>query len=227
MINTSPRLLQWNARGLTRAKLEEFRYNLHLLHPSFVFLSETHWCDSFVSFKSFTCLTKNRPPGQRGGVALLISKQFSFVHIAFPLFANLEVIGATVIFNGSSLDLVSVYCPRGNFEVAEIRSLFGCLHNDAIVGGDFNAHHPLWGFSPQSNKAGRSLSDFLDDSNFLLCTQPRLETRLAPGSATPSTLDLTIASPNIASKLTISIGSDWGSDHVPCYCSSTQCRPIR
>ncbi len=168
-----------------------------------------------ISFRAYSCLSLNRPAGHKGGVALLISKRFLFVTITFPQFDTLEVIGATVNVDGKLFDLVSVYCPRGNLEVAELISLFSCLKNDVIVGGDFNAHHPLWGRSSQSNKAGRSLFDFLTDSHYILCTPPKLEARLDPGSAVPSTLDLTLASPSIASGLTISLGTDWGSDHIP------------
>ncbi len=62
--NPSPKLLQWNSRGLTRAKLEEFRYHLNCLNPLFVFLSETHWYDSTnISFRAFNLSKRNRPDG--------------------------------------------------------------------------------------------------------------------------------------------------------------------
>lgn len=212
--NPSPKLLQWNSRGLTRAKLEEFRYHLNCLNPLFVFLSETHWYDSTnISFRAFNLSKRNRPDGQKSGVALLLSKRFSFVPISFPNLSTIEAVGATVVFNGKRIDLISVYCPRGNADIVEIRALFNCITNEAIIGGDFNAHHPLWGRSSQPNKAGRSLFKYLNDSNLLLCTPPKLETRIAPGSAAPSNLDLTFAS--LACDLSISLGSDWDSDHIP------------
>ncbi len=116
------------------------------------------------------------------------------------------------MFNGKRIDLISVYCPRGNADIVEIRALFNSITNEAIIGGDFNAHHPLWGRSSQPNKADRSLFEYLNDSNLLLCTPPKLETRIAPGSAAPSNLDLTFAS--LACDLSISLGSDWDSDHI-------------
>ena len=38
--------IQWNARGLSKAKLEEFQFFLSYSSPTIVLLSETHWSDT-------------------------------------------------------------------------------------------------------------------------------------------------------------------------------------
>ena len=53
--------LQWNARGLTKSKLEEFRHYLSLINPEVTLLSETHWNSGFApKFKSHHILRKYR-----------------------------------------------------------------------------------------------------------------------------------------------------------------------
>jgi hypothetical protein len=70
--------LQWNARGLTKAKLEEFRHHLSSVNPEIVILSETHWSSGVApKFKTHHILKKDRPYRTGGGVALLIRKKFS------------------------------------------------------------------------------------------------------------------------------------------------------
>jgi succinate dehydrogenase flavin-adding protein (antitoxin of CptAB toxin-antitoxin module) len=65
--------LQWNARGLTKSRVEEFRTLLNSHDPDLVFLSETHWNKNFqVKFKNYSTLKKDRNDRRGGGVALLI-----------------------------------------------------------------------------------------------------------------------------------------------------------
>ncbi len=65
--------LQWNARGLTKSRLEEFRTLLNSHDPDIVFLSETHWNQFFqVKFRNYSTLKKDRNNRRGGGVALLI-----------------------------------------------------------------------------------------------------------------------------------------------------------
>ena len=52
--------LQWNARGLTKSRLEEFRTLLNSHDPAIVFLSETHWNKFFqVKFRNYSILKKD------------------------------------------------------------------------------------------------------------------------------------------------------------------------
>lgn len=51
--------MQWNARGLTGSKLDEFRIILNSQDPDIVFLSEFFWNKSFiVKFKNYSILKK-------------------------------------------------------------------------------------------------------------------------------------------------------------------------
>jgi hypothetical protein len=58
--------LQWNARGLTKAKLEDFRHFLSSVNQEIVILSETYWSSGVaISFKTTT--SSRRTAQQNGG----------------------------------------------------------------------------------------------------------------------------------------------------------------
>jgi hypothetical protein len=72
--------LQWNARGLTKSKLEEFRHFLSTVNPEIVMLSATQWSsESPLSLKPTTSSRKTAQNRMRGGgMALLIRKNLHF-----------------------------------------------------------------------------------------------------------------------------------------------------
>ena len=64
--------LKWNARGLTKARLEEFRILINSEDPDLIFLSETFWNNNFtVKFKNYSFVKKDRSTRRGGGVAML------------------------------------------------------------------------------------------------------------------------------------------------------------
>ncbi len=191
--NTLPllKILQWNVRSLYRAKLESFKDNRRKTNPSVVFLCETHWVDSHpVSFKSYNCFFLNRAVSNGGGVAILIKKCFAASPLLLPPCVNMECIGVRISLpDDTSLDLVSVYCPKGNAVLSDFVTLFGSLKNKFIVCGDFNAHHPLWEDSHPPNRCGSAISDFLcSNPNVCLCTPHNLVTRICPSTRKQSTI---------------------------------------
>jgi hypothetical protein len=71
--------VQWNAIGLTKAKVEEFRQFLSSVCPDIVLLSETLGKPYFnVLFKSYHVLKEDRPHKAGGCVAILIKKNIRF-----------------------------------------------------------------------------------------------------------------------------------------------------
>lgn len=217
MNNPNPTFIQWNSRSLYKSKLEEFRYNLRKSDPLFVLLSETHWKNKYnISFKAYVCIKKNRIDKQKGGVAILLKKHITYNILPLPVFTSLEVVGITCIIDKKKLDLISVYSPRGDCDFDEINALFSSPQNDFIIGGDFNGHHYLWDKESPINRCGRSIFEFINNNdNVILSTPANLPTRFCPISGRHSTLDLTFVSCNLAPKIKITTGPDWGSDHLP------------
>ena len=157
------KILQWNAWGLFRAKLKEFRENLRSVNPLLVFLSETHWKNEYtIKFSTYNSYLLNRP-GQGGGVAILVKKAIQTNILTLPNLQNLEVVGVSVKLNDSIIDLISVYCPNGNqCYTKEIELLFNTSRNKAIIGGDFNGHTSYGTtFTQQTPATERFLNSFL------------------------------------------------------------------
>ena len=162
-------IIQWNARGLYRSRLEEFRNNLCSINPHIILLSETHWKSQYnVLFSAFNVIKYNRPT-QGGGVAILIKKNIPFSQINLPLFENLEAVGACIkLKNNTSLNLLSIYCPNGNeCTYEELEELNLAAGQNAIIGGDFNAHAALWDDYFPPNRCGRLLTKLLEAEEHL------------------------------------------------------------
>lgn len=102
------KIIQWNARGLYKGKLEELKYYLRKFNPHFVLLSETHWRDQYrIKFSGYTAFFVNR---QGPGVAILVKKFFSASRIPLPLFDSIEVVGISVnLRDDLPIDLFSIY----------------------------------------------------------------------------------------------------------------------
>lgn len=209
--------IQWNARGLNKSKLEEFRNFLSKSKPEIVLLSETHWVKPFnVKFKSYHILKKNRPNRIGGGVAILVHKALQFQPLEITTSTTVEAIGVKIFCqNQEEINFVSAYVPRGYCGIEDIVPL---LHhpNEFVTAGDFNGHHGTWETDTRPNKAGRSINEALiEEHNACIITPIDLGTRVDPSSGKNSTIDLTFTSPGLAATATIKLGPYLGSDHFP------------
>lgn len=210
-------LIQWNARGLTKARLEEFRNFLSLQNPSVVMLNETFWNNKTnIKFKNYQIIKKDRTDRPGGGVAMLIHSSIQFKTLEICPSRNLETVGISIkTTSHGPVDIITSYCPLGNCEKEEFQLLTN-RRNDFILGEDFNAHHELWEPDRRRNKSGKSIySTMLEDPDLTLLTPPNLATYICPSSSKPSTIDLTFTSPNIALDSLINTGPPLGSDHIP------------
>lgn len=181
-------------------------------------MSETHWNDSFnVQFSSYKVIQKNHTDRRGGGVAILVHNSVKFFPL--PLDDSLPSIEAVTITISTptlpSLDLISVYAPKGDSATGEIISLFS-RRNPFIVGGDFNAHHGMWESRCSPNRGGNSIwSALMDSPDVALLTPPDFNTRIDPPTGKPSTIDLTFSSSAISLSIGLKIGPTLGSDHLP------------
>ena len=127
--------LQWNARGLTKSRLEEFRSLLNSLDPDLVFISETYRNKKYqIRFKKFFTLNRNRNTRRGGGVTLLVKKSLQFS--ALPSCSTRK--GAKIQVESGPVHCFSVYCPRGDCQADEIKNLLNCP-SPVILAGDLNA----------------------------------------------------------------------------------------
>ena len=106
--NKKIKCVQWNARGLTKSKLQEFNKFLSSTSPEIVFFSESHWSSSFnVRFRSYHILKKDRAQRMGGGVALLIHKSVQFLPLKCYSSNTVEAICATILTkNTGNIDVI-------------------------------------------------------------------------------------------------------------------------
>ena len=189
--------VQWNARGLTKSRLEEFKNYLSLHNPNIILLSETHWKPTFnITFHAYNCTKLDRFEQRGGGVAIFSHK--------FLAIAPLDITPAVVAFEAvrvsvrsleyGLIDVISVYCPTGSCSVQEVSLLFDRPGRPCIIGGDSNGHCHMWESNSRPNRCGRSTTSALEQlPDITLVTPKDLATRVCPGSGRSSTLDLIFA----------------------------------
>lgn len=113
--------------------------------------------------------------------------------------------------------MLSVYCPNGNkCKYEELEGLLNHTGNNAIVGGDLNAHSDLGEDGYPKNTSGRNVKKYNHNVSKLILATPRnLGTRPSPTDSRSATIDLTLCTPNLMNYTTIVTGPYWGSDHLP------------
>lgn len=219
--------IQWNARGLTKARLEEFNDFLSSSKLSIVLICETFWNNNYaVKFRSHNIINTNRAFRHGSGVAILINKSIPFTQLNI---INTEIIEAVGISIKSpdlgTIDIISSYCPKGDCSKEEISTLID-RDNHFMIGGDFNAHHESWSRQTNPNKSGKSIySALLQSPQATLITPHSLGTYINPSTCKTSTIDLMITTADVASDASISLGPYLGSDHLPVITISTRLTP--
>ncbi|XP_072400922.1 uncharacterized protein [Diabrotica undecimpunctata] len=130
--------------------------------------------------------------------------------------------GVKIDFNGRIINIISLYKPDKNISIREWERLFNwcsSLEGETVLGGDFNAHHAVWG-SPTDNihwfsndTDGNRIIDALTDMDLIFLNDGSA-TRITPPNSTKSAVDLTlIASGLIALAHWQTLDRTLGSDH--------------
>ncbi|KAH0814294.1 hypothetical protein GEV33_008497 [Tenebrio molitor] len=89
------------------------------------------------------------------------------------------------------------------------------VHGSALIGGDFNLHHVLWGCGGSSPEGTLFVDHVLSETEYVVLNTGG-NTRIPYVGQQPSALDLTLASTNVALKCSWNVLEDpLGSDHLP------------
>jgi exonuclease III len=209
--------IQWNSRGLTKARLEEFRNFLSTSTPSVVLVCETFWNNNFsFRFRSYNVINKNRADRHGGGVAILINKSIPFTSLNITNSDSIEAVGISIHTHDlGPIDIISAYCPKGDCTKEYFSRLIE-RDNHFLIGGDFNAHHGEWSHHSPPNRSGKSIySALLESQHATLITPHSLGTYIHPSTNRTSTIDLMFTTADIACDASISLGPYLGSDHLP------------
>lgn len=224
---TNIRLIQWNARSIINKKpnLANFLKD----HPTEIILLSETWNNPRTPFtlKGYDFIHRDRHDN-KGGVGILVSKTIKYrvINVNNILNHSLEI--CAVYLPDLNVTVVSVYRPPNiNVNKTDWENLFASFSTPAIIGGDFNAHHNLWG-STYENCTGRRLVEALDDSNYVVLNDGS-PTRLTAPNAPPSPVDLTFVSSDLYTVCSWKVSSDTlGSDHFPIIiCINIQYEPLK
>lgn len=207
------RVFQWNCRSANsnRGNLVKALSDLEI---DFAILSETRYKPNFtVTFKGFNIIRQDKVDGT-AGVALLISKKFTYRKIILNPNFNDSVMVCGVYIVDMNLSILSIYKPpKAKVTSAEWQNIFNQVQNPVLVGGDFNAHNQIWGCE-NTDSDGNSLLNAIDQRDlFILNTGDA--TRLSYNQS-KSAIDITLVSPNLAPSCSWQVIKDTlGSDHFP------------
>lgn len=216
MANTL-KIIQWNARS-AYSNTKSIRQLLDEENFDIAIISETWYKPDYdVRLNGFNIIRKDRPGG-KGGVAIFVSNKIPFTVIKFQNNFNdkIEVCGILININGKKLSVMSLYRPPNiKATVTDYVNIFKQMSHSVVIGGDFNAHHGLWG-SSINNHDGSILVDALDYfSNFVVGNNGSATKITAPNIAI-SAVDITILSSDLVNAYTWNTLCDtYGSDHVP------------
>ena len=229
-------ILQWNCRGF-RINSTFLDILINTYHPSIICLQETYIpenesdkmskADSYRGYKKYFCNFHGDLPynDSHHGVAIFVDTNFYPVsdQINFNFNAqSFQYLAVTVSKSTKTFTVCSLYRPhRQHLVLHELQTLASRLPTSSIVMGDFNAKSLVWGNS-ESNKSGDTMELFLQNSDYTLYND-KSHTYIHPAYNTPSTLDLTLASPRLFLDYSWKVLDDsHGSDHFPILLMSTE-----
>ena len=185
------------------------------------------------SIPHFTTMHQDRQQGQGGGLLFFIHESVNFSKATTPAPTapdpHLEAQSVTIQLKNLDLLITNVYIPPAssctNGYQASIDHLL--TGDDALVLGDFTAHHRLW-YSTTTDARGNKVAEEIDNFNYG-CLKLYAPTRV-PTNVTSSSPDISLAS------LSTLTASNWqtvttlNSDHLPIIISlqtTVVCNPAQ
>jgi len=157
---------------------------------------------------------------QRPRTLVYVSKAFRpLVSLATSSPDDPDVQAITIVEGDSKILILNVYNEADQAE-SGLRTLERVVYKDitlnssSIVLGDFNTHHPNWDPLARTSVGAREFVEWIEANNLNLLNTLGDTTFFRPNTR-PSVLDLTLATPALASKI-----QDWqtlpdlGSDHL-------------
>ena len=223
-------VLQLNVNGV-RCKLPELVSFLHELAPDVACLQESKLhagCDD-PAVPGYSVLRRDRGAGG-GGLLTLVREGLPHT-LALGAVGDgvAELLAVDVSVRGPAVRVLNVYIPPRDSCPANYRADFGALLRDdcerLVVVGDFNAHHPSWYSSQDSDDRGEAL---LVESGSLVVLNGDEPTRL-PLRGRPTSPDISLCSPALAPSAVWQVRTRLSSDHLPITCTFglARCREER
>lgn len=206
------KILQWNIRGY----LNNYS-NLQLLlaneNPDIVCLQETKCKRNQIPHipKKYNGHFYNTHDTSKQGTAILIKKgiPYKLINVSTPLCYLAIEINLSI-----TLTVLSLYIsPQDTVTTSHLDNLILNINSPLLILGDMNGWNPLWG-SPNSNKRGKIIEDFLVNSNLSVLNNGS-PTHLSTHN-TLTHIDIGLASISLLPRCSWDTINDlYNSDHFP------------
>lgn len=145
------------------AKRVQFDNFLKKYKPHIVLISETHLKNKHkVNFDGYSMFRNDRTNAGRGGTAVCVSNKIKCEHLSAPLnVKSIESCSVKIFSEDSAIIFSSIYRrPISKIIENDLNELINIDRNaQFVIGGDFNAHSPLWGSSTTCSN-GRLVTDW-------------------------------------------------------------------
>ena len=212
-------ILQWNANGIGSKQTElSIFLEAHNVKVAAIQESKLTAKSRSPNIQNYTLVRQDRRLGPGGGLLFLIHNSVSFTRKPLSTMSkndpHLEELTISIAMDNTELLITNVYIPpasscNGRYSPPLDHLLTG---TDSLVLGDFNAHHSLW-HSGTTDTRGNPLADSVSTSSFAVLNTDS-PTRL-PGSANPSSPDVSLASTSLITSSEWQTHTTMSSDHLP------------
>ena len=212
------KFLSLNCKSLN-CKLSEVKLLLYSVKPSIFCFCET-WLSrgSEPKFIGYSALWKHRVDGY-GGLGMLIHTQHSFRERHLNEFYGgvMEVQAVDIIMeSGEGISVLNCYNPGYRVSIEEMRHYLQQLLDKFILLGDLNAHTRILDSKCiKSNYTGKTLETMLVEDCVCINNPQDLYTYVSFSYLKRSCLDVCLSSPEVAPLISVELGRDVGSDHLP------------
>lgn len=171
--NKSLLILQFNANGI-KNHVNELQTVLHNLRIDLALITETHLTKySNIYIPGYKLLKTDHPDNTaHGGVAILIKNAIQFQPLPHFCFDYLQSCSLIIKLNNIPITIAAVYSPpKHKITIQNYTNYFNSVHNNCIIGGDFNAKHHSWGCRA-NNPRGQVLHNFVTRENLKVLAPP-------------------------------------------------------
>ena len=218
------RILQWNIEGW-RSSVADLDLLCQRHHPDIVLLQETKLrpADSAPSVNGYTCVREDRRAGLSerrfgGGLATLVRSEVPYRVLGSRSVGGPESLSIAVSTTEGEIQITNVYRPPTRVGDALFDPSSLPSGPRAFIGGDFNAHSPLWDPVQPEDAVGQGVVDWLGLSGLQVLNDGSATrvNRVTGGLSSP---DLSLAPSGWLSRAEWEVLQEGGSDHSPLLCS--------
>jgi hypothetical protein len=208
-------ILQWNARSIVANKSNLLNY-LKAETINFMLISEP-WLRLNHTFhiSTYSCIRKDRGPDGKGGVAILVSNKYNYQTLTIQ--SALEVVGVRI--KELNLTSLAIYrSPSLKVTATDWCNQVKQVHGSALIGGDFNLQHVLWGCGGSSPEGTYFVDQLLSEIEYVVLNMGG-NTRIPPLTLPWHQQTLHFNNNNkIITKCSWNVLEDpLGSDHLPIF----------